>query len=104
MRKLYRQGLEKRQKRLEQSSASDPRYMRELDLKECMLEVQAVLLGRIAAEENRIMGLVETSQPSNMSFDERVKEVEDAMQALRYLRAKHLGPQIADREGQRGER
>lgn len=94
MRKLYRQKLEKRRKRLEQLSALDPRYVRELGLRESMLEVQAVLLGRVAAEENHITGLEDTSEPSNMSFDERVKEVEDAIQALQYLSAKHLGPGI----------
>lgn len=82
--KLHRQNIEKRQQRLGELSASDPEYTKELDLKECMLEVQAVLIGRLAAEENHLKGLVETSEPSDVNFDERVKDVEEAIQALQY--------------------
>ena len=62
----------------------DPEILKALDNKECLLEVQASLVGRLAAEENHIKGLVETFEPSDISFDERVKEVEEAIQAMQY--------------------
>ena len=79
IRKLRRQNLLKRQKRLEQLSTSGPGYVKKLDLKECMLEVQASLLGRLAAEENNMKELIETFEPSEINFDERVREVEEAI-------------------------
>ena len=39
---------------------------------------------RLAAEENYIKGLVKTSEPSDINFKERVKEVEKAIQAMQY--------------------
>ena len=48
-------------------------------MKECMLEVQGMLLGKLAAEENRLKGLTDTPSRSIADFDERVKEVEEAI-------------------------
>ena len=81
---LCLQNWAKRRERLDELSASNPEILKALDIKECLLEVQAALLGRLAAEENHIKGLVETFEPSDINFDERVNEVEEAIQAMQY--------------------
>lgn len=53
-------------------------------MKACMLEVQGMLLGKLAAEENRLKGLAETSSPPIANFDERVTEVEEVMRSMQY--------------------
>ena len=78
------QNWAKRCERLEELSALNPEILKAIDMKECLLEVQAALLGRLAAEENHIKGLEETSEPSDINFEERVKEVEEAIRAMQY--------------------
>ena len=83
--KLHRDSnLEKRQQRLGNLSASDLDYFRRLDMKECMLKVQTVLIRKLAAEENRIKGFVKTFELFDMNFNERVREVEEGIQTLQY--------------------
>lgn len=77
-------NLEKRQQRLGNLSASGSDYFRKLDMKECMLEVQAALIRKLAAEENRIKGFIETFELSDMDFNELVRDVEEGIQALQY--------------------
>jgi hypothetical protein len=36
--------------------ASNPEFLYALDVKECMLEIQVIILGKLAAEENRLKG------------------------------------------------
>ncbi len=81
---LRLQNWVKRRERLEDLSALNPEILKALDIKECLLEVQAALLGRLAAEENHLKGLVEICEPCDINFDERVKEVEEAIQAMQY--------------------
>lgn len=81
---LRLQNWAKRRERLDELSTLNPEVLKALDIKECLLEVQAALLGRLAAEENHIKRLVETFEPSDINFDERVKEVEEAIQAMQY--------------------
>lgn len=87
--RLCLQNWAKRLEHLDDLSASNPEILKALDIKECLLEVQAALLGRLAAEENHIKGLVKNFEPSNIKFDEcvrdeRVREVEEAIQAMQY--------------------
>lgn len=49
-----------------------------------MLEIQASLIGRLAAEDNRMKGLVAALEPSDTSLDERVKQVGEVIRALQY--------------------
>ena len=81
---LRLQNWAKRRERLEDLSALSPETSKALDIKECLLEVQSALLGRLAAEENHMKGLVEIFEPCDINFDERVKEVEEAIQAMQY--------------------
>ena len=53
-------------------------------MKKCVLEAQGMLLGKFAAEENRLRGLTETPSRSIADFDERVKEVEEVIQSMQY--------------------
>ncbi len=83
-RELRDQNAVKRQKRLEELSRSDPEYAKSLDIKECMLEVQGMLVGKLAAEENHFKGLAVLPRFCITDFEERVKEVEEVIQALQY--------------------
>ncbi|MCJ1365656.1 hypothetical protein MMC16_004781 [Acarospora aff. strigata] len=81
---LRRQNWAKRRKRLDELSAVNPELSKALDMKECMLEVQGMLLGELASEENRLKELAETSSRPIADFDERVKEVEEVIQSMQY--------------------
>ena len=78
------QNWAKRRERLNELSALDPEVLKALDMKECMLEVQGMLLGKLAAEENRLKGLAEESGPPIANFDERVQEVEEVIRSMQY--------------------
>jgi hypothetical protein len=49
-----------------------------------MLEIQLVILGKLATDENHLKGLVEVPRKVVVNFDERVKEVAEALTMLRY--------------------
>jgi len=53
-------------------------------MKECMLEVQGMVLGKLAAEENHLKRLGETSNRPIANFDDRVKEVEEVIRSMQY--------------------
>ena len=78
------QNWAKRCERLNELFALNPELSKALDMKECMLEVQGMLLGKLAAEENRLKGLTERPSISIADFDERVKEVEEVIQSMQY--------------------
>jgi len=81
---LRLQNWAKRRERLDELSALNPEISKALDIKECLLEVQATLIGKLAVKENHIKGLMETPDPSEIKFDEMVKDVEEAIRALQY--------------------
>jgi len=49
-----------------------------------MLKVQGMILGKLAAEENHLKGLAETSNRSIANFDDRVREVEEVIRSMQY--------------------
>lgn len=49
-----------------------------------MLEVQGMLLGELAAKENRLRELTETPSHLIADFVERVKEVEEVIRSMHY--------------------
>ncbi len=53
-------------------------------MKECMLKMQRMLLGKLAVEKNRLKELAEILSSSIANFDERVKEIEEVMQSMQY--------------------
>lgn len=81
---LRLQNWAKRRERLDELSALNPEISKALDIKECLLGVQAILIGKLAVKENHTKGLVETPDPSEINFDEMVKDVEEAIRALQY--------------------
>ena len=81
---LRLQNWAKRHERLDELSALNPEISKVLDMKECLLQVQGMLLGKLAVKENHIKGLVETPDPSEINFDEMVNDVEEAIRALQY--------------------
>lgn len=56
----------------------------EIDVKECMLEIKLVILGKLAANENHLKGLVEVPRKVVVNFNKRVKEVAKALTILKY--------------------
>ena len=84
MRALRHQNTMRGQERLKELSSSDPEYAKSLDIKECMLEVQGILMGTLAAEQNHFTGQAVLPNLCIVDFDERVKEVEEMIQALQY--------------------
>jgi hypothetical protein len=48
------------------------------------LEIQSVILGKLAADENHVKGLVEIPGVGALNFDERVRETEEALTMLKY--------------------
>ena len=81
---LRQRNMTQRRERFEKRSRSDPEYVKSLDMKECMLEVQGMLIGKLAAQENHFKGLAIVLGFDVVDFEERVKEVEEVIQALQY--------------------
>lgn len=81
---LYLQKRAKQRQQLEEQSGENLRLLHELDVKECMLEIKSVILGKLAADENHLKGLVEVPGKVVVNFDERVKEVAEALTMLKY--------------------
>ena len=81
---LYLQKRAKQRQQVEEQSGENLELSEELDVKECMLEIQSVILGKLAADENHLKGLVEVTGKVVVNFDERVKEVAEALTMLRY--------------------
>ena len=81
---LRLQKWAERCERLDELSTLNPEISKALDIKECLLEVQATLIAKLAVKENHTRGLVETPDPSEIKFDEMVKNVEEAIRALQY--------------------
>jgi len=81
---LYLQKRAKQRQQVEEQSAENFELLEQLDVKECMLEIQSVILRKLAADENHLKGLVEVPGKVVVNFDERVKEVAEALTMLRY--------------------
>ncbi len=65
-------------------SNPDPEYRKLLDTKECTLEVQGMLIGKLTAEENHFKGLAVLPGFCITDFEERAKEVGEVIQGLQY--------------------
>ena len=75
---------EERCKRLDELLAMRPEISQALDMKECMLEVQKLFLGKVAAEQNRLNGLANTTSQPLADLDQQIKEAEEAIRAMQY--------------------
>jgi len=61
----------------------DPTFLQALATKECMLEVEAMLLGKLASMENSLKGLSGTEQLEKNIFTEKLRETEEALSMLK---------------------
>ncbi len=66
------QNWAKRRERLDELFALNSKVLKALDMKECMLKVQGMLLGKLAVKENRLKRLAKNLGPPIANFDERV--------------------------------
>jgi len=78
------QNWAKRRERLNELSILNSKVLKALDMKECMLEMQEMLLEKLAAKENRLKGLAEDSSSPIANFDERVQEIEEVIRFMQY--------------------
>lgn len=83
-RDVYQRQRANRREQLEEKSAHNLEYLKSLDRKESILEVQTILPGKLAAEENHLKGLAINPELSVTEFDRRVREVEESIHALHY--------------------
>lgn len=67
---------------MEDQPTSVQDYLKALDITECLLEVQAMFMRKLANEENRLKALADGHTLSLAEFDELVKEVEGSIQAM----------------------
>jgi predicted component of type VI protein secretion system len=81
---LYLQKRAKQRQQLEEQSGENLELLHELDVKECMLEIKSVILGKLAADENHLKGFIEVPGKVAVNFNERVKEVAEALTMLKY--------------------
>ncbi|KAF4624712.1 hypothetical protein G7Y89_g13457 [Cudoniella acicularis] len=81
---LYLQKRAKQRQQLEEQWGENLEFLQTLDVKECMLKIKSLILGKLAADENHLKSLVEVPGKVVVNFDERVKEVAEALTMLKY--------------------
>ena len=74
----------KRREHLDELSALNLKVLKALDIKECILKMQSILLEKLAVEENRLKRLAEISSSSMTNFDDRVQELEEVIRFMQY--------------------
>ena len=79
----YERRRAKRLEQLEERTGPDLEYLKEREKGESVLEVQAILLRQLAAEENQLKGLCGQTGLSATEFNKRLKEVEEALRPVR---------------------
>jgi hypothetical protein len=83
------QHLQKRAKQreqLEENLVSNHEFLQALDAKECVLKIQAVILGKLTAKENLLKGVsdVPKVKVTPAKFTERMEELEEVLLILKY--------------------
>jgi hypothetical protein len=81
---LYLYKRAKKREQLEEQPSTNIQVLQALHVKERMLEIQSVILGKLAAEENHLKGFAEVPGLAVSNIDERVKEVGEALTMLKY--------------------
>ena len=84
--KIRHQRRVKKLEQLERGIALNAEFLQALNEKDCIFEVQAAILGKLASEENYLKGLSEFCRVelSQEPFPERVKKAEEAIIMLKY--------------------
>ena len=84
-RKKFRsQRWAKRRDWLNELFALNSKLSKALDMKECMLKMQRMILRKLAVEENHLKRLEEISNRLIANFDNRVKEIEEIIRSMQY--------------------
>ena len=78
------QNMMKWQEQLKILSASKSNYLKSLDMKECMLKIQEMLMKKLAAEVNHFKKLTVILKLFITDFDERMKKIAEIIQTLQY--------------------
>jgi hypothetical protein len=81
---LYEEKRKWQRKQLKAQDGLNFQYLLLFDKKDSTLELQAILLGKLATEENSLKGFGTSSSASPPDFNKRVIEVEEAIRALQY--------------------
>ena len=83
-RELYRQGQVEQRENCKEHSISNPDYMTGLNIKECVLDVQALYLKQLAAEENHVKGVAKILGSETIDLKENKEEVTKVIKVLQY--------------------
>ena len=59
-------------------------FLKTLNVKECMLKIQSIMLEKLTAEKNHLKELAEIFRLVLLNFDKQIKEIEEALTMLRY--------------------
>ena len=79
----YERRRARRLEQLEERTGPDLEHVKEAVKGESLLEVQAILLRQLAAEENQLKGFYGQTELSATEFNKRLKEVEEALRPVR---------------------
>jgi len=82
--KLCSQSWAKCRERLNELFVLNSKLSKALDMKECMLKMQRMILKKLAVEENHLKRLEEISNQLIANFDDRVKEIEEMIRSMQY--------------------
>ncbi len=81
----HEERLQRRAERLKHlDDQSKEQFLQALETKECMLEIQSDLLSKLAAEHNALEGFSGPRRGDVSSFNDHLKEVEQALTVIQY--------------------
>ena len=80
----YARKRDRSSKQSRRDGVLDSKFLQTLETQECLFEVQASMLGKLAALENGAKGFVKTPKLECLELRERLKEIEDSLLLLRY--------------------
>ena len=83
-RELHHQNILKWREQLKRLSDLNSEYAKTLDMKECMLEVQRILMRKLTAEENHHKELTVLLNFSVKDFEKQLKKIVEMIQTLQY--------------------
>jgi hypothetical protein len=83
-RELYRQKQIEKQKKRKEQSIFNSKYSTDLNIKECVLNVQAIYLKQLVVEENHVKEFAKISDSEIIDLKKNKKEIEKFLQELQY--------------------
>jgi hypothetical protein len=83
-RKSYRQKQIEKQKKRKKQSIFNSKYSTNLNIKECILNVQAIYLKQLVVEKNHVKEFAKISDSEIINLKKNKKEIEKVLQKLQY--------------------